>query len=80
MFLVNLTWAAVHVCRDNRRRSIDDDDGDYKDGEDWLDSNSGRLPPHKFMTKTRMASLCRFLREEEEISEGPKCNFEKIEF
>ncbi|CAG7910629.1 uncharacterized protein LOC103845482 [Brassica rapa] len=37
--------------RDNRRRSIVDDDGD------WLDASGGRLPPHEFLAKTRMASF-----------------------
>ncbi|KAJ0266626.1 hypothetical protein HA466_0005960 [Hirschfeldia incana] len=38
--------------RDNRRRSVVDDDG----GE-WLDASGGRLPPHEFLARTRMASF-----------------------
>ncbi|CAH8357501.1 unnamed protein product [Eruca vesicaria subsp. sativa] len=37
--------------RGNRRRSVVDDDGD------WLDASGGRLPPHEFLAKTRMASF-----------------------
>ncbi|CAA7024994.1 unnamed protein product [Microthlaspi erraticum] len=43
--------------RDNRRRSIEDDDGDCEDGGDWLDASGVRLPPHEFLAKTRMASF-----------------------
>ncbi|KAF8102332.1 hypothetical protein N665_0198s0045 [Sinapis alba] len=44
--------------RDNRRRSVvDNDDGDYEGGGDWLDASGGRLPPHEFLARTRMASL-----------------------
>ncbi|ESQ42275.1 hypothetical protein EUTSA_v10015882mg [Eutrema salsugineum] len=43
--------------RDNRRRGIEDDDGDYEDGGDWLDASGGRLPPHEFLARTRMASF-----------------------
>lgn len=40
--------------RDNRRRSVVDDE---EDGGDWLDASGGRLPPHEFLAKTRMASF-----------------------
>ncbi|VVB16763.1 unnamed protein product [Arabis nemorensis] len=44
--------------RDHRRRSIEvDDDGDYEDGGDWLDASGGRVPPHEFLARTRMASF-----------------------
>lgn len=41
----------------HRRRIEDDDDGDSDDGGDWLDASGGRLPPHEFLARTRMASL-----------------------
>ncbi|KAF8100451.1 hypothetical protein N665_0224s0034 [Sinapis alba] len=43
--------------RDNHRRRIEDDDGDSEDGGDWLDASGGRLPPHEFLARTRMASF-----------------------
>ncbi|CAH2069311.1 unnamed protein product [Thlaspi arvense] len=41
--------------RGNRRRSIEEDD--HEDGGDWLDASGGRLPPHEFLARTRMASF-----------------------
>ncbi|KAG2311101.1 hypothetical protein Bca52824_022658 [Brassica carinata] len=43
--------------RDSHRRRIEDDDGDSDDGGDWLDASGGRLPPHEFLARTRMASF-----------------------
>ncbi|KAG2299894.1 hypothetical protein Bca4012_011465 [Brassica carinata] len=43
--------------RDNRRRNIVDDDGGHEDGGDWLDASGGRLPPHEFLARTRIASF-----------------------
>lgn len=40
--------------RDNRRRDSDDDDFDYD--EDEAAENGGRIPPHEFLAKTRIAS------------------------
>lgn len=53
-------WSKIlrEEYRDNRRRSIEvDDDGDYEEGNEWLDASGGRLPPHEFLAKTRMASF-----------------------
>ncbi|KAL1208630.1 Protein S40-4 [Cardamine amara subsp. amara] len=48
-------WSKIlrEEYRDNRRRSIECDE----DGSDWLDASGGRLPPHEFLAKTRMASF-----------------------
>ncbi|KAL1558149.1 hypothetical protein AAHA92_08647 [Salvia divinorum] len=40
--------------RDNRRRDSDDDDFDFE--EDEAAENGGRVPPHEFLARTRIAS------------------------
>ncbi|XVF68581.1 hypothetical protein PTKIN_Ptkin11bG0013600 [Pterospermum kingtungense] len=40
--------------RDNRRKSESDDDD--VEGDDWSEGG-GRVPPHEFLARTRMASL-----------------------
>ncbi|KAG6417635.1 hypothetical protein SASPL_119819 [Salvia splendens] len=40
--------------RDNRRRDRDDDDFDFE--EDEAAENGGRVPPHEFLARTRIAS------------------------
>ncbi|XP_010520370.1 PREDICTED: uncharacterized protein LOC104799504 [Tarenaya hassleriana] len=45
-------WSKI-LREDNRRRIRDYDDGD---GVDWSESGGGRLPPHEFLARTRMAS------------------------
>lgn len=50
-------WSKIlgQEYRENRRRdSIDDDDDESDDG---CEGCSGRVPPHEFLARTRMASL-----------------------
>ncbi|XP_010535607.1 PREDICTED: uncharacterized protein LOC104810859 [Tarenaya hassleriana] len=49
-------WSKIlrEEYRDNRRGSGDYDDGD---GNDWSDAGGGRVPPHEFLARTRMASF-----------------------
>ncbi|XP_057781803.1 protein S40-4 [Salvia miltiorrhiza] len=49
-------WSKIlkHEYRDNRRRDSDDDDFDFD--EDEAAENGGRVPPHEFLARTRIAS------------------------
>ncbi|GLU11812.1 hypothetical protein SLE2022_285330 [Rubroshorea leprosula] len=42
--------------RDNRRR-WEGDDNDDVEGDDWNDQGDGRVPPHEFLARTRIASF-----------------------